>query len=158
MSKNVKRYWRLDWKFTFISGVKCILGQYAEGPVWIYHAIMRLFFKIAEMGPGKYLLFTCWFWIVVSAINKSFMYMQMHKLPLAKWSSFSFLFESYRGTWIVTSQSMKNRSTVRLTRSGMRFRHCSSLISLRIDKQWQTLARSMLLYLLNTFCRYTRSV
>jgi len=37
------------------------------------------------------------------------MYMYMHKLGLETWSSFSFLFESYRGTWVVTSKS-KNRS------------------------------------------------
>jgi len=34
----------------------------------------------------------------------------MHKLRLEMWSSFSFLFESYRGTWVVTSKSKKNRS------------------------------------------------
>jgi len=36
--------------------------------------------------------------------------MQMHKLRLKTWSSFSFLFESYRGTWVVTSKSKKNHS------------------------------------------------
>jgi len=36
--------------------------------------------------------------------------MQMHKLRLKTWSSFSFLLESYRGTWVVTSKSKKNRS------------------------------------------------
>ena len=35
----------------------------------------------------------------------------MYKLGLQTWSSFSFLFESYRGTWIVTSKSKKNIST-----------------------------------------------
>ena len=35
----------------------------------------------------------------------------MHKLRLETWSSFSFLFESYRGTWVVTSKSRNNRST-----------------------------------------------
>ena len=34
----------------------------------------------------------------------------MHKLRLETWSSFSFLFESYRGTWVLTSKSKKNRS------------------------------------------------
>ena len=35
----------------------------------------------------------------------------MHKLLLETRSSFSFLLESYRGTWVVTSKSKKNRST-----------------------------------------------
>jgi len=35
--------------------------------------------------------------------------MLMHKLGLETWSSFSFLFESYRETWVVTSKS-KSRS------------------------------------------------
>jgi len=34
----------------------------------------------------------------------------MHNLRLETWSSFIFLFESYRGTWVVTSKSKKNRS------------------------------------------------
>ena len=34
----------------------------------------------------------------------------MHKLGLETWLSFSFLFESYRGIWVVTSKSKKNRS------------------------------------------------
>jgi len=33
----------------------------------------------------------------------------MHKLRLETWLSFSFLFESYRGKWAVTSKSKKNR-------------------------------------------------
>jgi len=37
--------------------------------------------------------------------------MEMHKLGLETWSSFSFLFESYRGTWVFASKSKKNRST-----------------------------------------------
>jgi len=36
--------------------------------------------------------------------------MQMHKRRLETWSSFSFLFESYRGAWVVTCKSKKNRS------------------------------------------------
>ena len=36
--------------------------------------------------------------------------MQMHKRGLETWSSFSFLFESYRGIWVVTSKSKKNCS------------------------------------------------
>jgi len=43
-------------------------------------------------------------------MNKSFMYMKLHKLGLETWSSFSFLFESYCGTSVVTSKSEKNRS------------------------------------------------
>jgi len=35
----------------------------------------------------------------------------MYKFHLETWSSFSLLFESYRGIWIVTSKSKKNRST-----------------------------------------------
>jgi len=34
----------------------------------------------------------------------------MHKLGLETWWSFSYLFESYRETWAVTSTSEKNRS------------------------------------------------
>ena len=34
----------------------------------------------------------------------------MHKLGLETRSSFNFLFEAYRGTWVVTSKSKKNRS------------------------------------------------
>jgi len=35
----------------------------------------------------------------------------MHKLRLETRSSFTFLFESDRDTWVVTSKSKKNRST-----------------------------------------------
>jgi len=34
----------------------------------------------------------------------------MHKLRLETWLSFSFLFESHRGTWVVTCKSRKNRT------------------------------------------------
>ena len=34
----------------------------------------------------------------------------MRKFLLETWLSFSFLFESYRGTWVVTSKSKKNCS------------------------------------------------
>jgi len=34
----------------------------------------------------------------------------MHKPGIETWSSFSFLFESYRGTWVLTSKSKKNHS------------------------------------------------
>jgi len=33
----------------------------------------------------------------------------MHKSRLETWSSFNFLFESYGGTWVVTSKPKKNR-------------------------------------------------
>jgi len=59
---------------------------------------------------GKFLSFTCYFWIVASVIIKSFMYVQMHKLRLETWSSFRLLFESYRGARVVTYKSKKNRS------------------------------------------------
>jgi len=39
------------------------------------------------------------------------MYTQMHKLLWETWSSFSFSLDSYRGSWVVTSKSEKNRST-----------------------------------------------
>jgi len=74
----------------------------------------------------------------------------MHKLRLETWSSFRFLFESYRGTWIVTSK--EELRVLLLTRSGMRFRHWSSLTSLWIVKKRQTLTCSILLYLFNIFC------
>ena len=35
----------------------------------------------------------------------------MHELRLETWSSFTIFFESYRGTWVVTSKSNKSRST-----------------------------------------------
>ena len=50
------------------------------------------------------------------------------------------------------------RTVLLLTRSGMCFRHCSSLISLRIAKTVANACAQHAFIPWNTFCRYTRSV
>jgi len=56
----------------------------------------------------------------------------MHKLRLETWSSFSFYLSPIVGHEL--SRPSLRRTVLLLTRSGMRCRHRSSLISLRIAK------------------------
>jgi len=132
MLKNVKRCETLDWKSTFTSGVKCILGQYSLRPSVnlscdyeiLFHDSQHSYLQWEEC-LSKCLSFTFCFWILASATNTFFMYMQTHKLRLETWSSFSFLLESYRG--LELSLPSLRRTVLLLTSSGMRFRHCSSV-------------------------------
>ena len=70
----------------------------------------------------------------------------MRKLRLEMWSSFSFLFDSYRGTWVVTSKSKKNRSA-----SNQVGNACQTLFFTDFDADSQNSAKRLRAACFNSF-------
>ena len=114
--ENVERYLKTWLKIYLYSGVKCNLGKHDLRPsvnLWCdYEIVFTIASKLPKMGVVSWQMP----FIHVLFLNCRFSNKNVFRIHANAQASLGnviviyFLFESYRGTWVLTSKSKKSRS------------------------------------------------